>query len=502
MSQDLAKKEIEKQAEKNWSNLNYKLAAEQYEKLISLDAQNTEYEYRYAVSNFLAGFNTDKSLKYIEPLLGKDNTHIDIAYWIGRMYMSNYLFNDAIDMFNTFIASSGISTDQINDAQKNINMCVSAVQLLNKPVNISFENLGPNINSSANEFLPLIPENEEFLVFTSDKRFDEASQSFDENIYLTFTEKNTWSQSKPQSYINTFDPEKAVGLSNDGKTLFVCGHFANSYSDINIANYKNKQFKFDQLNNVFSTFGNKLTTGASVTEDGKTMFFSAIRADSYGKSDIYVIKLLPNGQWSQPKNLGEAINTKEDEIYPMISPDGKTLYFSSQGHNSMGDYDIFVSYLNEITNEWTSPQNLGYPINSPGPDYSISFSQTKSYAYVSSIRKEGLGGLDIYKIKFNDVDAPTTLIKGNIFAKQNNDSSLWKANQGMLDITIFDKDKNVFGKYLYNYSLNRFVAGLPAGSYTIVINTPGYHEYKEQFVIMDRSLFVPEFDKSFILLKK
>jgi len=501
-SQDLAKKEIEKQAEKNWNNLNYKLAAEQYEKLLSLDAQNIEYAYRFAVSNFLAGFNIEKSLKYIEPLLGKEKVPNDVAFWIGRMYMYQYQFNDAIDMFNTFIAGSGVTSQQAADAQKYINMCLSAIQLLNKPVNVSFENLGPNINSSANEFLPLLPNTEDFLIFTSDKRFDESSQTFDENIYISYPEKSSWSLAKPLSYLNTFDPEKAVGISPDGKILYVCGHFANSYSDINVASQKNKQFKFDPLNNVFSTLGNKLTTGASITEDGKTIYFSAVRPDGIGKNDIYVIKILPNGQWSQPKNLGEVINTKEDEIYPTISADGKVLYFSSEGHNSMGEYDIFVSYLNEITNEWTTPQNLGYPINSPGPDYAISFSPTKRYAYVSSIRKEGLGGLDIYKITFNDADAPTTILKASIYTKNNNDSSLWRPNQGSLNITIYDKNKNVFGKYLYNFNLNRFVAALPSGTYTLVINSPGFAEYKEQLEILDRSLYVPEIEKSFTILKK
>ncbi|NMC98540.1 MAG: hypothetical protein GYA62_02295, partial [Bacteroidales bacterium] len=247
IGQDLAKKEIEKQAEKNWNNLNYKLAAEQYEKLLSLDPQDVNYAYRFAVSNFIAGFKVDKSLKYLEPLMGKEKVPTDIPFWIGKMYMANYQFNDAIDMFNTFIAGSGISQDPISEAQKNINMCLSAIQLLNKPINIAFENLGPNINSTANDFLPLVPENEDFLIFTSDKRFDEASQTFDENIYISYPEKNGWTLSKPLSYLNTFDPEKAVGLSSDGKTLYVCGHFANSYSDINIATQKNKQFKLDQL---------------------------------------------------------------------------------------------------------------------------------------------------------------------------------------------------------------------------------------------------------------
>lgn len=502
-SQELAKKEIEKQAERNWVNQNFKIAAEQYEKLLSLDPQNSSYAYKFAISNFLAGFNVEKSLKYIEPLLGKDKNFNDIPYWIGKMYMANYQFNDAIDMFNTYLSNLNPNSEQAQTTQKQINMCLSALKLLNKPINVTFENLGPNINSSANEFLPLIPHNEEFIIFTSDKRFDESAKMFDENLYISYQDKTSWTPAKPLQYINTYDPEKGVGLSHDGKILYVCGHFAKSYSDINIAIQKNKQFKFDPMNNIFSMLGNKLTTGASITEDGKTIFFSAVRNDSYGNSDIYVIRILPNGQWSQPKNLGEVINTPEDEIYPQISPDGKVLYFASQGHNSMGGYDIFVSYLNEITNEWTPPQNLGYPINSPNDDFSIAFSSTRKYAYIASVRKEGLGGLDIYKIIFNDIDAPTTIIKGSLYAKSSNqDSIIWTTTMGIPEITIYDKNNNIFGKYLYNMSLQRFVAALPAGEYELSIKCSGFKDYSEKITILDRSLFVAEIDRVFSLTKK
>lgn len=501
-SQEQAQKDLEKIAQKHYNNLNYKLAAETYEKLINLDPNNQRFAYYFAISNFLAGYHVDKSLKYIEPLLGKNTEFNDIPYWIGKMYMYNYQFNDAIDMFNTYIAGSGISQENIKDAQKHIQMCLNALEYLNKPKNITFENLGPNINSSANEFLPLISENEDFIIFTSDKRYDEDAKTFDENIYISYAEKTGWSLAKPLSYLNTFDPEKAVGLSPDGKTLYVCGHFANSYSDINVAIKKNNTYKFDNLNNVFSLLGNKLTTGASITEDGNTIFFSATRNDGYGKNDIYVIRLLPNGQWSKPQNLGEVINTPADEIYPLISPDGKTLYFASNGNKSMGDYDIFVSYYNEITGEWTQPQNLGYPINSPGPDYNISFTKNKKYAYIASIRKEGLGGLDLYRISFNDIDAPVTVIKGYIYSKTGNDSTLWKPNQSLLDITIYDEKNNVFGKYTYNFSLNRFVAALPAGrKYKLIINAPGYKSYEEVIDVLDRSLFIPEKETFYVLTK-
>ncbi len=501
ISQEQAIKDIENLAKKNWINQNYKLAAEQYEKLLQLAPSNTDYAYKFAVSNFLAGFNIEKSLKYIEPLIKLNNSYEDITFWIGKMYKANYQFNDAIDMFNTYLSKINPNSKQATETKRHIDMCLSAIQLLNNPVNVHFENVGTNINSSANEFLPLIPSTEEFIIFTSDKHFDESAKMFDENLYISYQDKNSWTLAKPLSYINTYDPEKGVGLSNDGKILYVCGHFGKSYSDINVAIQKNKKFKFDPLNNIFNTLGNKLTTGASITEDGKTIYFSAVRNDSYGKSDIYVIKTLPNGQWSLPKKLGEVINTQEDEMYPQISPDGKVLYFVSRGHNSMGGFDIFVSHLNEITGEWTTPQNLGYPINSPNDEHFIAISPSKRYAYISTVRKEGFGGSDIYKITFNTVDAPVTVIKGTLFLKQQNDSSLWKSNLGIPEITIYDKNKNIFGKYLYNFALNRFVAALPSGEYLLSIKCTGYKEYTETLNILDRSLYVSEIEKTFSLTK-
>ncbi len=494
--------DLAKQGEIDWTNDNYKLSVVSYEKLITLVPDNIEYKYRFGVSNFLAGFDPSKSLKVLEPMVGKADAPVDVPFWIAQAYMYLYEFTDAVDMFNTFISSSGIDPKMMKEAKRSIEMCESAVQLMNKPVNVSFENLGPNINSSSNDFNPFVPENEEFIVFSSDKKFDEGARMFDQNIYISYPEKGGWSFAKPMDYINSIDNEKPVGLSPDGKKMFVCGNFAKLYSDVNMAVLKGKQFKFDPVNDWLKGLGNKLTTGASMPEEDKIIYFSAVREDTKGEGDIYYIRILPDGKWGAPKNLGDEINTEYDEMCPSISPDGKTLYFASKGHNSMGGYDLFVSHMNEITGEWSKPTNVGYPINTPGDDFIISFSKDRRYAYTSSIRKEGLGGHDIYRVTFKDVDEPLTVIKGSIKINSGNATIPWNKSNDNLDISIYDSHMNLFGKYIYNNNLGRFVSVLPKGEYKLVIQADGFQEYSETITVLERNLYKSEIDKEFLILEK
>lgn len=498
----LVETELEKQANKDWQNNNYKLATSSYEKLITINPNNFDYKYRFGVSNFLAGFDVDKSLKTLEPLIGNKTVTTDVIYWVAQAYMFKYEFNDAIDMFNTYIHSTDTDDEIVASSNRFITMCESAIKLMNKPVNVAFDNLGSNINSTSNDFNPFAPANEEFLVFTSDKKFDQGTKMFDQNIYISTPEKGNWAFAKPLQYINTNDNEKTVGLSNDGKKLFICGSFSSSYSEVDIAMLKSKLFKFETVNDWFHPLANKSTSGACISSDNNTIYLSQIKDDSKGQYDIYMYRKLPNGTWGPPKNIGDAINTPYDEICPNISPDGKTLYFASKGHNSMGGFDLFVSYLNEITGEWTMPTNLGYPINSPGDDVTISFTASRRNAYLSSIRKEGLGGFDIYRITFKDIDEPITILKGKILNSIDVNKKEWKNDNQMLDISIYDSKNNIFGQYIYNSNLDRFIAALPAGEYKLVVQINGYEDYTEKISVLDRNLYQPEIEKIFSILPK
>lgn len=135
---------------------------------------------------------------------------------------------------------------------------------------------------------------------------------------------------------------------------------------------------------------------------------------------------LPTGQWGVPINIGAEINTKFNEDFPVFSSDGETIYFCSQGHNSMGGFDIFKSSWNNETQEWMSPVNLGHPINTPEDNMTISFAGSGTHAYVSAYREDGFGDLDIYKITFNGTDPVVTAIKGTIKAQVVIDNKKYK----------------------------------------------------------------------------
>jgi hypothetical protein len=168
----------------------------------------------------------------------------------------------------------------------------------------------------------------------------------------------------------------------------------------------------------------------------------------------------------------------------------------------MGGYDLFVSHLNEITGEWAKPINVGYPINTPGDDFIISFSKDRRYAYTSSVRKEGQGGHDIYRITFKDVDEPLTVIKGKIKVSNGTSQIPWNKSSDILDISVYDKHMNLFGKYIYNKNLGRFVSILPKGEYKLVIQADGCEEYSETITVLERNLYKSEIDKEFLIIEK
>ena len=137
----------------------------------------------------------------------------------------------------------------------------------------------------------------------------------------------------------------------------------------------------------------------TITHDGKRIYFSSNRIGGIGTGDIYYADKDKNGRWSKAINLGPGINTEADEESPFIDSDGKTLYFSSQGGKGMGGYDIFrARLLNVEKNEWSKPENLGYPINTPDNDAFYVVSKDGKRGYYSSVRDDGFGYSDIYMI--------------------------------------------------------------------------------------------------------
>ena len=226
--------------------------------------------------------------------------------------------------------------------------------------------------------------------------------------------------------------------------------------------YKSKEDVKNNVNDILFMAFNK-----------DKLFYTSKDEGGQGGKDIFVVNQLPNKEWALPQNIGEPINSPYDEDSPTLHPDGKTLYFSSKGHNSMGGYDIFRSEFVEQEypqkGYWTKPQNLGYPINSAGDDNFFIADFDQEYAYFSSGRETNPGRMEVYKIKLPKSSISNTVVKG--FFTNNNDTYPNKAKISIVD-KITDELVGVFNTDPMN---GEFLLLIPPGrEYRYLIEAEGF----------------------------
>jgi outer membrane protein OmpA-like peptidoglycan-associated protein len=281
--------------------------------------------------------------------------------------------------------------------------CENGKEFISKPYDFSIVNIGREINSEFEDYAPVLNEAEDEIVFTTRRR----DNNLNENVYEDnkpyediFTAKKaggTWAFAKNIGpVVNTPYHESSVALSADGNTLFI-------FNDENGGDifYSERQPtgefgpKISLPGIINSSFEEKSIT---ISKDEKTLYFSSNRPGGFGGLDIYKATKDSKGEWTNVKNLGPKINTDMDDDGIFIDYDDLTLYFSSKGRKGMGGYDVFKATFNPATNEWSEPINLGYPINTPDDDIYFVMSKDGKRAYYSSVREDGMGYTDIYTI--------------------------------------------------------------------------------------------------------
>jgi len=324
---------------------NFEEAIEEYKLLLEEDSANNEYNYNLGVSYL--NINIDKALAipHFELLTKNPKIEANAWYLLGRAYHFGYKFDKAIAAYQKFGALDKGSTYNREDIELQIDYCQNAKEMMKFPVAVSFENLGKSINSVYADYYPFIPVDESYVLFNSKRDINSKELedgSYLPSIYMSKVKDGKFQKSVPlPSPINTEErKEEVVGLNADGtRAIFYFEdfqHYGDLYESKIEGNVLREPVKLEK------TINSKHTEIAGcVTSDGRKFYFASDRPGGYGGVDIYSCQMLPNGQWSEPLNAGPTINTKYDEDFPNISPDGKTLYFSSKGHTSMGGYDIF-----------------------------------------------------------------------------------------------------------------------------------------------------------------
>jgi outer membrane protein OmpA-like peptidoglycan-associated protein/tetratricopeptide (TPR) repeat protein len=397
------------------------------------------------------------------------NAPIDAIELLGNAYHMNYEFEKAIEkyeFYGNFL--SEYNEDAVRSNARKIRRSKNALKLVQNPVDVKIYPL-ETINSEFSEYKPLLNAQENTMFFTAkkpdgltDNKDDQGD--FYEHIYFSEKIGNNWTQAKLMpSPINTKKSTSALYLSADGQYLL--SSMVNN--DNNIGPLGRGIFESYKNGNVWTDpqiFQNKvntsyLETSANMDLNKNMVFFVSDRDGGLGGKDLWVIKKLDNGSWSSPQNLGEPINTEYDEESPYFHSDGKTLYFSSKGHSSIGGLDIFKSELDKELN-WSSPKNMGYPINTVNDDLSFVPTVTGNKAYFSSVRNGGKGKSDIYEMILpNQEESSLAVYKGKV-TNQNG-----KPIKNIEVSVQNDKYYPVYKEFQINKSSGKFVFVFESGNF-------------------------------------
>ncbi|MCK9613298.1 MAG: OmpA family protein [Bacteroidales bacterium] len=491
----------------------YLNALDYYLKANKFNPDNAELNFKIGLC-YLNTVQKTKSIEYLEKSLSLDPDISDSTkFLLARAYHFNYEFDKAITLINEYKQSlpPGELSQMSKRIEKKIQECKNANELVKNKVRVYIDNLGSIVNSVYPEYSPLINADESVLFFTSRRDNTTGGKQdefyvYYEDIYMTEKTSSGWTVPKnPANPLNGPKHDATVGLAPDGQTLLT--YKGENGGDIYESRLKgNAWTKPEKLGGNINTAYHE--SSATISYDGKTLYFVSDRPGGYGLHDIYMSKKDKKGRWGEPENLGLMINTSYDDEGVFIHPDGKTLYFSSEGHKTMGGLDIFKSTFED--GKWSEPENLGYPINTPDDDVFFSISASGVHGYYSSVQKDGYGGHDIYVITFLGPEKPLvnnnednllasiaqpvneTVIEKPVQIKENQVTILKGKVMDEISlnplgavIEITDNERNeVISSLESNSVTGKYLISLPSGkNYGIAVKAEGYLFHSENLNI-------------------
>ena len=385
--------------------------------VLAADSDTTNIKANFEAGHLhLETIKKDLAVKYFLRIANQDPDYrFDLNFWIGQSLQYGLEFDKALKYYTQYRQKliskpnyQGKDKVELKEVERKIKECENGIEFVANPKNFSIVNIGREINSEFDDYGPVLNESESELVFTTRRRDDNLNENVAEDnkpwedIFTTTKSGGKWARAKNiGAIINTKFNDSNLALSADGKTLYIYKDDGNGDIYVSERLADGTWGVPDALPGIINSSYREASV--SVTENGDILYFASERPGGLGGSDIYVCTKDSKGEWSKVKNLGSSINTELDEDGPFIDYDGKSLYFSSRGRKGMGGYDIYKSTLiNLDRNEWSEPENLGFPINTPDDDVYFVNSKDGKRAYYASIRDDGMGYTDIYMITIPD----------------------------------------------------------------------------------------------------
>lgn len=471
----------------------YRNALPMYQILNKVNPLNNNYKYRIGQCLLNIPGRKHEAISYLEAAVKDINPHYkegrfretkapyDAYYYLANAYRINNQLDKAIATYELFKKNLDPKIYDTSIVNMQIESCRNAIELQKLPLYIRKVNLGPVVNDQYADINPVISADETVMVYNKSEPFQEA---------LYFTRKVNGQWTTPVNLIPFLglgfeDNNYATSLSADGRELYV--YRAGADYDGNI--FVTRRNTDDTWTNLIKLNDNINTkyweSHAALTHSGKRLYFTSNRKDSYGGLDIYFSEREPGGDWGVAKNIGPVINTKFNEESPFVGKDDKTLFFSSRGHFNIGGYDIFYSTLLEDGN-WSTPLNVGYPLNTTDDDLFFSPVNDGYKAYYSLIDSAGYGLTDIYRIEIFSKDNPRKFfVRGIVKVKD-----LLAIFGDSIRVSAISRENPDSKVVVYsNPETGEYRFELPQGDYTLTF------EAKDGGVIsrpLELSLFNPE----------
>ena len=491
----------------------FKQAIFKYQEAQNFNPNNAELNYKIG-SSLLFTNQKQEAYSYLEKAkeLNADLPS-DFLFYYAMALQLNGEYAQAIEQFEQFAVTAKRKVYELYEilAKKYIKECQGANTILATEHSIWVDNL--LINTEYDEWSPCLSADGELLIFTSNQPNEKkvnAYGMYDQNIYYANLSARKFHEVLPISELNTENNDVSGGLSYDGQRLLIFkeedGNTDVFESQLSGIKWGIPTRKMGEKLRGGNTDGNE--TFASFDPPDIKVYYITDGGYS-GNKNIYFSGVMNRERnlWGKGQSAGHAINTQFQEGSVYIHPDAKTMYFSSQGHNTLGGYDIFVSYVDDL-GHWGEPINLGYPINTPYDDLFYSATASGRYAYIASNRDGGKGGLDIYRVTYWGADKPMTsdvqdqlmasiakpesdntvaepiiveeksltVFKGKVI-----DASTKKPIEAAIEIILNETGK-IYTSFHSNSATGKFLLSLPAGAnYGISVAADGYLFHSENF---------------------
>lgn len=478
--------EMEKLDNKNWNTLStigYCYLQTTYDKAKAIPYFETVLEdYKRLSIGYQVGNHKEKSAP------------VETIHWIGKAYHFNYQFDEALEKFNEYKDLLDPNNEEmLAEVKTDIRITRNAIAYKEHPVDVKLIKFDV-LNTEYSEYRPKINGDETEMYFTSrrpfgnDPKMDEDGLYY-EDIYFSKKENGKWTTPvRVDGAINSDSHDACLYLSPDGQNMIIYRTSLENNNEGGIYQSQLSDGKWSDPKLMIAEVNSDYwETDANISADGNTLFYTSDKPGGQGGRDIWQMKKLPTGEWAKVQNLGYPVNSQLDEEAPYLHPDGKTLYFSSKSHSTMGGFDAYSTTLNE-DGTWSEPKNLGYPINTTGDDVFYFPTNDGKKAYFSSFREGGKGQQDIYMIEIPSYDLKTLAVYKGL--AQYTDGKVIKD----LEIEITKTSNQEQGNYRPNNITGNFLFILQPGE-------TFYVDYKLRDLTLRDTIIVPNEGGVYDILK-